>query len=81
MFIPVDVNVSGHLYDDFLCLIFLHDYREDSALIGELTGESDRFRFLRTDYLTNFKVSVGLVLAKSSVMRVTFPSTYLHGLS
>ena len=43
----------------------------------ELIEESDQFRFLRAAYLTvildNLKVSVGLILVKASVMRVSIP--------
>ena len=35
--------------------------------------ESDQFRFLRTDFLANLKVSVGLILDKTSVTRITIP--------
>jgi hypothetical protein len=33
----------GIVYDDFVRLFFWHPHREDSALTGELTEESDRF--------------------------------------
>ena len=36
VFMPVAVNTSGRLYDEFLRLIFLHAHREASALAGEL---------------------------------------------
>jgi hypothetical protein len=35
--------------------------------------ESDQFRFLHTTGLTHLKVSVGLVLTKTSVMSVSIP--------
>ena len=63
----VSVNTSGLLYDDSLCLLFFHAHREASALSGELHEESDQFRFLRADYLTNLKGSVGLILTKPPV--------------
>jgi hypothetical protein len=40
---------------------------------GELPEESEQFRFLRASRLANLKDSVGLILVKSSVMRVTIP--------
>jgi hypothetical protein len=43
----MSVNTSGHLYDDFLCLTFLHTHREGSDLSGEVPEESDQFRFLQ----------------------------------
>ncbi len=33
----------------------------------------DQFRFLRGTYLVNLKGSVGLILAKASVMRIAIP--------
>ena len=39
---PLVVNTSGHLYDDFLRLIFLHTHREDSPLVRN----SDQIRCL-----------------------------------
>jgi hypothetical protein len=47
IFLSVTVNTQGHLYDDFVRLIFLHAHREGSILAGELPEESDQFRFLR----------------------------------
>ena len=78
---PVAVDTSGRLYDDFLRLLFLHAPRKAIALAGELPEESDQFRVLRAACLDNIKSSVGLNLAKASVMRVTILSTYLRGLS
>jgi hypothetical protein len=42
-------------------------------LTGELPEESEQFRFLRDSRLANLEVSVGLILAKASAMRVTIP--------
>jgi hypothetical protein len=47
--------------------------RETSILAGELPEESEKFRFFRASHLVNLKDSVGLILAKSSVMWVTIP--------
>ncbi len=58
IFLSVVVNTSGHVYDDFVCLIFLYVHRETSILTGELPEESDQFRFLRTARLPNLKGSV-----------------------
>jgi hypothetical protein len=72
-FMPVAVNTSGRLCEDFLWrLLFLHAHREASALAGEFK-ESDQFRFLRVVCLANLKGSVDLILAKASPMRVTIP--------
>ncbi len=65
------MNTSGHVYDDFVRLLFLHTYREASILAGELPEESDQFRFLRSVRLANLKDSVGLILVTDSGMRVT----------
>ena len=54
-------------------LLFLHAHREASALAGELTEESDQFRFLRAVCLTNLEGSVVLILVKASAMRVIIP--------
>ena len=52
-FIPVVVDTSGHIYDDFLRLLFLHAHREASALANEIPEESGHFRFLYL-YLASF---------------------------
>jgi hypothetical protein len=40
---PLAVDTSGHIYDDFLRLLFLHAHREASALANELPEESVNF--------------------------------------
>ena len=72
-FMPVAVDTSGRIYDDFLRLLFLHAHRESSALANDIPEESDHFPFLRSACLTNIKGSVGLILAKSSAMRISIP--------
>ena len=47
-FIPVAVDTSGHIYDDFSRLLFLHPHRETSSLDSDIPEESGQFRFLRT---------------------------------
>ena len=49
-FMPVTVDTSGRIYDDFSRLPFLQANREPSALTNELPEESDQFRFLRATY-------------------------------
>ena len=73
VFMPVAVDTGGRIYDDFSLLLFLHSHREASPLVNELPEESDQFRFLRTACLANIKGSVGLILAKASVMRISIP--------
>ncbi len=51
----------------------MHAHREASALGNELPEDSDQFRFLRAACLANLKDSVGLILAKESVMRISIP--------
>jgi hypothetical protein len=72
-FLPVAVDTSGHVYDDFSRLLFLHANSEASALANEILEESDQFRFLRAACYANIKGSVGLILAKDSTMRISIP--------
>ena len=72
-FMPVTVDTSGRIYDDFSRLLFLHAHREASALANELPEESDQFRYLHAACFVNIKGSVGLILAKESVMRISIP--------
>ncbi len=46
-FIPLGVDTTDRLYEEFIRLLFLHAHREASVLGYELTEESDQFRFLR----------------------------------
>ena len=61
------------MYDDFSRLLFLHAHREASALANEIPEESDQFRFLRVICYVNIKGSVGLILEKTSDMRISIP--------
>ena len=72
-FMPVAVDTSDRIYDDFLRLLFLHAHREASALANDIPEESGHFRFLHTPCLTNIKGSVGLILTKASDMRISIP--------
>jgi hypothetical protein len=72
VFLPTVVSTSGRVYEDFTRMMLLqHAHRETRILAGELPEESEHFRFLRASRLANLKGSVGLILSKSSVMRVT----------
>ena len=44
VFIPLPVDTTGHLYDEFIRLLFLHAHREISALANEFPEESVRLR-------------------------------------
>ena len=55
--LPLAVDTSDRLYDDFIRLFFLHTHREASAFCNELPEKSDQFRFLRSVYLANLKGS------------------------
>ena len=55
-FIPLTVDTTGCLYDDFFRLFFLYTHRESSVLTNELPEVSDQFRFIRTECFTNLKV-------------------------
>ena len=72
-FMPLAVDTSGRIYDDFSRLLFLHTHREASALSNWIPEESDQFRFLRAACFANIKGSVGLILAKASAMRISIP--------
>ncbi len=63
---------TGH-DDDFIHLLFFHTHRESSSLGNELPEESDNFRFLRDVCFANLKGGVGLIMTKSSVMRISIP--------
>jgi hypothetical protein len=69
----VAVDTSDRIYDDFSRLLFLHAHREASVLANELQEESEQFRFLRAASYANIKGSVGLILAKTSAMRISIP--------
>ncbi len=73
VFLSITVSTSGHVYEDFPHLLFLHTHCEVSILAGELPEESEQFRFFRPSRLTNLKDSVGLILVKTSAMWVTIP--------
>ena len=77
VFMPVAVDTSGRIYDDFLRLLFLHDHREASVLTNDIPEESGHFRFLRGACLANIKGSVGLILAKASDMRISIPLDFV----
>ena len=46
-FMPVAVDTSDRIYDDFLRLLFLYSHREVSTLPNDIPEESGQFRFLR----------------------------------
>ena len=66
------MSTSGRINEEFL-LMFLYVNRDTRALPGELSDESTQFRFIRATCLPNLKGSIGLMLTKVSVMRVTIP--------
>ncbi len=72
-FMPVAVEKAGRIYEDFSRLLFLYAHREDSSLTNEIPEESEQFRFLRGACFANIKGSVGLILAKTSAMRISIP--------
>ncbi len=73
VFMPVAVDTSVRIYDDFLRLLFLHSHREVSVLTNDIPEESGHFRFLRVACLANIKGSVGLILSKTSTMWISIP--------
>jgi hypothetical protein len=72
-FIPVPVDTTGRIYEDFSRLLFLYAHCEASALANEIPEESEQFRFLRAACFDNIKGSVGLIWAKASAMRISIP--------
>jgi hypothetical protein len=72
--VPLTVDTTSRLYDDFIRLIFLYDHRESSALSNELPKELDQFCFLRVACFANMKGDVGLIMTKASGIRISIPS-------
>jgi hypothetical protein len=72
-FIPLAVDTTGRMHDEFIRLLFLHTHREASALANELPQESDQFRFFRSSCFANLKGDVGLIMTKVSAMRISIP--------
>jgi hypothetical protein len=52
-FIPVAVDTSGRIYDDFLGLLFLHVHRETSTLDNDIPEESGHESFGHKDFHTD----------------------------
>ena len=73
VFIPLAVDTTGRLFEEFIRLLFLHAHREASALANELPEESDQFRFLRASCIPNLKGTVGLIMVKTSDMWISIP--------
>jgi hypothetical protein len=73
VFLPTVLDTTDRLYDDFSRLLFLHAHRDASALANETPEESDQFLFLREVCYAIIKGSVGLILEKVSVMRISIP--------
>ncbi len=72
-FIPLAVDTTGRMYDEFIRMLFLHAHNESSVLANELPEESDQFRFLHASCFTNLKDAVGLIMTKASVMWISIP--------
>ena len=60
-------STSVRINEKTLVFAFLHANREVCVLVGELPGESDQFRFIRSVCLDNLKGSLGLMLSKDTV--------------
>jgi hypothetical protein len=72
-FIPVPVDTTGRMYDEFIRLLFLHTHREASVLTSKLSEELDQFLFLHSSCFANLKGVVGLILSKASTLRIGIP--------
>jgi hypothetical protein len=68
-FIPLTVDTTGCLYDDFIRLLLLQAHREASVLFNDLSEDLDQFRFLRASCFANLKGAVGLIMVKASATR------------
>jgi hypothetical protein len=65
-------STSGRLHSEFVRLLFLQAHRETNrffAASGVLSAQSDRgfFHYLHTAFSAQFKIKVGLSLAKAAV--------------
>ena len=72
-FIPLVVDTTGRMYDEFIRLLFLHTHREASALDNELPEESDKFLFLHASRFADLKGVIGLIMTKASAMWISIP--------
>ena len=72
-FIPLAVDTTGRMYDEFIRLLFLHAHCEASVLDNELPEESDKFRFLHASCFANLKGTVGLIMTKTSARWISIP--------
>ena len=72
-FLPLLVDTTVRLYDDFIRFRCFHNHRDASSLTNELPEESDEFRFLRSTYWVNLKSSDDLILAECSPMWISIP--------
>ena len=72
-FIPLPVDTTGRMYDEFNRLLLLHAHRDASASANELPEGSDQFRFLRASCFAHLKGAVGLIMAKASAMWISIP--------
>jgi hypothetical protein len=61
-FMPVAVDTSGRIYDDFLRLLFLHTHREASALTNDIRPFSFSSRCTSSQYsgVSGFDFGEGL---------------------
>ena len=71
VFIPLSVDITGRMYGEFVRLLFLHAHHETSSLVNELPEESDKFHFLHSSCFVNLKGVVGLIMSKTSAMRIS----------
>ena len=69
-------STTGRLHREFVRLLFLQAHRETDrflAVSGVQFPQSDRgyFHFRRTVFLTQLKSRVGLILVKTTILRIT----------
>ncbi len=75
-FMPAIASTSGRLHSEFVRILFLQAHREtdrffaDSGVHLAQTHPGGQFTFRRAAFLTQLQSKVGLVLSKTTVLRV-----------
>ena len=76
VFLPLTVDISDCLYDDFIRFLFFHTHRETSSLTYELPEESDQFRVIQTVCFANYTSSSFHPFVSSHKAFSSFPRTF-----
>ena len=73
VFIPLGTDTTGRLNHEVIRLLFLHSHRPWQMSCQRASEESDQFRFLRASCFASFKGPVGLIMEKTSDIRISIP--------